>query len=109
MKKILLTCLTLSTLACTVQAQNIYIRGTFGLAMPAAGQSIDNTGAPYSGNLTLAMVGTSREVVGFEANRVSFNTGIQAQLGLGLMLSKHAGFDLGFSIGLAHNISKNTI
>lgn len=80
------------------QAQQFYVRGGFGYAIPQAGQSIDPTGTPYNGNLTNNSTGT---LTYNYKNGASFASGFYGSFGGGYMFNDHIGFELDLMTNLA--------
>ena len=96
MKKLIFTAFILSVVTSSF-AQGFYFRLGLGYAFPQAGQTLDGTGAPYSGSRT-----NSTYLQTYSVNSASFSAGFQGGLGLGYMFNEHVGVQLDASVGLAN-------
>lgn len=104
MKQFILSILSLSLVACSATAQKFYARAGAGFAIPVAGQNLSQNGWPYSGTMTyVAGQNDESQLASFESRKISFNTGIQAHIGIGYMFNKNVGVDLGLIAGLSHS------
>src|SRR4051794_8081484 len=86
--------IVLSFVAAHAGAQGFYFRAGLGYAFAQAGQTLDGTGQPYDGSLNNAT--QSATIKG-----ASLSAGFQGQVGLGYMISDHAGIQLDANIGIA--------
>ncbi len=92
MKNILLSTLLAFT-ACTTFAQKgFYIAGGLGYAVPAAGQTLDASGNPYSGSINNFPTQPLNNT--YTVKKVSFSAGANAAIAVGYMFNGHVGVEV---------------
>lgn len=80
-------------------AQGLYTRAGLGYAVPQAGQTMDGTATPYSGNRTNTTI-DSVNYTAYSIKNSSFSTGIHGILGVGYMFNSHVGVDVSVDMAL---------
>jgi len=78
-------------------AQGFYLRACAGYSGSQAGQTLDGTAFPYSGNATQTAAGP----INYDIKKISFSAGTYLDLAGGYMFSEHVGIDAAFNIGLS--------
>lgn len=96
MKRILIVAALM--IAGNANAQGLYLRIGGGYAIPAAGQTVDGNGIPFSGSINNTAAG-QRDA--FQARKVSFSSGVTGVLALGYMFNRHIGVEANAAICLA--------
>ena len=91
----LLLCFGISST--TILAQGFYLRLTPGYATTVAGQTMDGTGSPYSGTISITVSGPAN----YSIKTASFGSGGYLTGAAGYMINEHVGIDAAFSIGVA--------
>ena len=88
----------------SIQAQELYFKTGLGYGIPQAGQTIDGSGNLYSGSVSTVDTTagysssgsnpTGYSSASYKMNKVSFSAGLQAIIGVGIMLNKNIGIEL---------------
>lgn len=107
MKKILLATVALCLTMASVNAQDLFIRGGVGYAVPQSGQlynpvyTISNRAFyPINGNYTI-VEDPSNSSESFSAKNASYSAGVQGVVAMGIMVTKNIGVELSANLGLA--------
>jgi len=97
MKKI--CCFILSSLATIhVATAQFYFKAGLGYAIPQSGQTMDGTATPYNGTMTINSNALTQT---YSIKSASFSAGAHGFLGIGYLISNHAGIELHGDFGLS--------
>ena len=83
-------------------AQEFYLKGGLGYALPHGTQPYDAFGNAYSGSVTNSYNGATGTTRVFNVKKPSLTAGVNGTIGVGIMVSKHIGVELAANIGLAN-------
>lgn len=101
MKRLLLPIVILLANATVGTAQEFYLKGGVGYAVPHGTQPYDAFGNAYSGSYNSqynAAIGTQTS---FTIKKPSLTAGLNGTIGVGILVSEHIGVELDANIGLA--------
>ena len=96
MKRTVYLLFALLTISSSAFAQGFYFRGGLGYDFSMSGETSDGNGTPLSGS-----VKNGSYTQTYSINRVSFGTGLQANVAVGYMFTRNVGIDLGLEAILA--------
>lgn len=89
-------------------AQEFYLKGGVGYAMPHGTQPYDAFGNAYSGNYNSQYNAATGTQTSFSVKKPSLTAGINGTIGVGILMSKHIGVELDANIGIAPRKYKMT-
>ena len=98
MKKIFIVAAIVCMAISSVDAQEFYLKAGLGYGFAQTGQTMDGTGAVYSGSITNNNNGTET----YSMKNASLGTGLKGVIGLGYMFNKYVGVELNAAIGIAN-------
>lgn len=115
MKKLLIPVLLSAFILNAADAQQVYFRGGLGYGI-AHGGEVQAPVYSYSPTAALPINGSFRstnlpgnESSSFDLKRVSYSTGLQGILAMGMMFNKHIGVDVAAGLGLATQQMNSTL
>lgn len=100
MKKAFLLLICGTTFYNSAIAQEFYGRLGLGYALPQAGQTMDGTATPYSGNAINSTVATVN-YTSYNISKASFSSGFRGAFGVGYMFNSHIGVEGALDMTLA--------
>lgn len=101
MRRLLLPIVILLANATASSAQEFYLKGGVGYAMPHGTQPYDAFGNAYSGSYKSQYNAATGTQTSFSVKKPSLTAGFNGTIGVGILVSKHIGVELDANIGLA--------
>lgn len=102
MKKSFLATLAAVFTVYSLNAQSLYVKAGAGYGIPVAGQTMDASGLPYSGNVNIVINNVPNSTMieeDYELKRVSMMSGMQAKLGVGYNINSFIAIEVDALIG----------
>lgn len=99
-------CSVLFLLVCSAygRAQQPYLRGGIGWAVPFLSQTVTGDGALYAGAITTQQAPAGANATQYSLQRASFGAGGSATVAAGTFLTEHLGIELAAHIGLFNRV-----